>query len=157
MSLFDEARFHGSGGPKPEIETEDELERRMKEEKLVQYADARLKALVSDEDMYYAMENFLLADPERQIPLLGDMESLISKGDEAKSTGSKVIARTNYETAAKIEIYKQNKEGAKRCLGLAQQVTDEGDKHLDYQRKLMENLDEVLRVSKAYYETVTKA
>ncbi len=41
-----------------------------------------LKDLVgNDLKMYFAMQNFLLQAPRRQIPLLGEVSSLVAKGE----------------------------------------------------------------------------
>lgn len=100
------------------------------------------------------MELFLLGDPKRQIEQLGDVDGLLNTGDQAKSADDHVKARYNYETAAKIEMYRENKEGLRRCLVLAQEVTEENDKHFAFQRMILDNLVESLRISKLYYETI---
>src|SRR5712692_6350413 len=76
-----------------------------------------LKSLVAnDQKMYAALQNFLLADPKRQILLLGEVDSLVANGNAARVKGNNQTARADYETAAKIEIYKQNKDSARSCL-----------------------------------------
>jgi hypothetical protein len=132
-------------------QTTDELK---EQQEAHEFADVRLRQLVSSDDMYYAIEFFLLGDPKRQIEQLGDVEGVLKKGDEAKSGSDLVKARYNYETGAKIQMYKQNKEGLRRCLVLAQDVTEESDKHFGFQRTILDNIDEALRISKQYYETI---
>jgi hypothetical protein len=132
-------------------ETEEELKQRQEAH---DYADKRLKELVQSDEMYFAIELFLLGDPKRQIEQLGDAESLLNKGDEAKSENDLIRARYNYETAAKIEMYRQHKEGLRRCLVLAQEVTEENDKHFGFQRTILDNTDQALGISKLYYETI---
>ncbi|MDH2900106.1 MAG: hypothetical protein PXY39_03970 [archaeon] len=119
-----------------------------------EYADKKLKSLVSSHEMYVAMENFLLGNPERQILALGDLESVLQVGKEAKSKDDLLGARTNFETAAKLELYKQHKDGLRDCLILSQDVTDESDKHFGYQRTILDNTDEALHVAKVYYEKI---
>jgi hypothetical protein len=136
---------------------EDPASEQKQKQELHNYADERLKALVSTDEMYYAMENFLLGNPERQIRALGDLESVLNAGDEAKSKDDHLGARTNYETAAKLYLYKQNKEGLRNCLILAQEITDETDKHFRFQTAIMDNIDEALRVAKTYYEKIPGA
>ncbi|MDH2901458.1 MAG: hypothetical protein PXY39_10850 [archaeon] len=133
------------------VQTKEELKEKQEAH---EYEDKRLKELVQSDEMYYALELFLLGDPKRQIEQLGDVDSLLSKGDQAKSADDHVKARYNYETAAKIEMYRQNKEGLRKCLVLSQEVTEENDKHFAFQRTILDNLDEVLRVSKQYYDTI---
>lgn len=135
-----------------QVQTEHTEEEQKRKDDLERYADKRLKELVSSNEMYRAIELFLLGDPKRQIEQLGDVESLLKNGDYAKQRSDNVKARYSYETAAKIELYRQNKESLRRFLVLAQEVTDENDKHQGFQRTLLDNLDEVLRVSKQYYQ-----
>jgi|SRR5579872_1629864 len=110
-----------------------------------------LQGLVSDDSkMYAALQNFLIVDPERQIPLLDNVGSLLTKGNTAKDQGFNQAARANYEVAAKIEIYKQNKESAASFLVLAEGVSDKLEKHFEYQQTMLADMDKVLRISKAY-------
>ena len=136
------------------VDTEETKEELKEKQEAHDYADKRLKELVQSDEMYYALELFLLGDPKRQIEQLGDVDGLLSKGDQAKSADDHVKARYNYETAAKIEMYRQNKEGLRRCLVLAQEVAEESDKHFAFQRMILDNLDEVLQISKQYYKTI---
>ena len=143
--------------PTPESEKEMEKKREAQEVSH-EFQDTRLRQLVNNNDeLYLAMENFILGDPERQISELGDPKSIVSKGDEEKSRGEYIMARANYETAAKVEIYNQNKDGARKALLLAQEVTDESDNHHKYQETMLTHLDDVLRVANAYYNTVPRA
>jgi len=110
-----------------------------------------LKDLVpNDEKMYLALQNFLLGDPERQLPMLGSTETLLARGDQDRAKGEKLKARMSYETAAKIEIYKQNRENVEKVIRLAKDVTDDRDPHLEFFDTMLANLDEVLRISREY-------
>jgi hypothetical protein len=100
------------------------------------------------------MQTFLLGDPERQLPMLGSTDTLLAKGDQEKANGEKLRARMNYETAAKVEIYKQDKEGVEKCLRLAIEVTENEDRKA-LLNTMLANLDEVLRISKLYSGSVT--
>ena len=51
-------------------DTEETLEQQEKKEKMLEYADQRLKHLVSSDEMYKAIEYYLLGDPQRQIEQL---------------------------------------------------------------------------------------
>ena len=85
----------------------------------VQMGISPLKNLViSDPKMFAALQNFLIVDPERQIPLLDSVSTLLAKGDAAKAQGNRMTARADYEIAAKIEIYRQNKDSARTFLVL---------------------------------------
>lgn len=108
----------------------------------------QLKSIVGDnQQMYDAMENFLLGSP-KEMRLLGEVSSLLIKGDAAKAAGDNIGARVDYETAAKIEIYNQNKDGASNCIAQAEEVSE--SKHHEFQETMLANMDEVLRISKAY-------
>jgi hypothetical protein len=110
-----------------------------------------LESLVADDPkMYAALQNFLIVDPERQIPLLDNVTTLLAKGDAAKAEGNNQTARADYEIAAKIEIYKQNKDSATSFLVLAEGVSDKKLQHFGYQETMLADMDKVLRISKAY-------
>ncbi len=110
-----------------------------------------LGSLVSDDpNMYAALQNFLIVDPERLIPLFDDVGTLLAKGDAAKAQGNNLTARADYEIAAKIEIYRQNKDSATNFLVLAEGVSDKGQQHFGYQETMLADMDKVLRISKAY-------
>ena len=119
---------------------------------------SRLELLApNNPKMYHALQNFLLADPERQIIQLGDAESFKKKADEElKRGGDKLTARVNYEYAAKIEIYNQNRENASTYLTLARNMTNENDPHHEYCETMLSNMDEAMRISKEYYDKVAR-
>ncbi len=100
--------------------------------------------------MYVALQNFLMVNPERQIPLLDDVNKLLVKGDTAKSSGNNLTARADYEMGAKIEIYNQNKESATNFLVLAESVSDRKLEHFGYQETMLADMDKVLRISREY-------
>ncbi|HXQ93410.1 MAG TPA: hypothetical protein VN739_10430 [Nitrososphaerales archaeon] len=110
--------------------------------------------IVSNPKMYAALQNFLIVDPERQIPLLDDVNKLLTKGDEAKAQGNRMTARADYEIAAKIEIYKQNKESARTFLVLAEGVSDIGQPHYEYQETMLADMDTVMRISNEFQDFV---
>jgi hypothetical protein len=139
-----------------EGDLEQEKVEALKEKKIIEKTDERLRELVPDDELYEAMENFLLGDPENQIAQLGDAESVMRNGDEEKSKGQKLMARAQYETSAKIAIYNLDGRTARKSLELATTVTDPMDKHAVMQKTILQNLDEVLQVSKEYYNTKRK-
>jgi len=121
----------------------------------VQVSISPLKNLiVSNPKMYAALQNFLIVDPERQIPLLDDVNKLLTKGDEAKAQGNRMTARADYEIAAKIEIYRQNKESARTFLVLAEGVSDKGQPHYQYQETMLADMDKVMRISNEFQDFV---
>lgn len=148
------ARELAIGGNQEPIEAAEQIK---KDEEVHEYADARLKSLVKSDDMYYALEYFLLGDPQRQVTQLGDSESLLQKGDDAKSKNNYIIARTNYESAAKVEIYKGNKDAARKCLVKGLEAAEEDDKRSRLMTTLIDSIDEALSVAKSYYDALTTA
>ena len=121
----------------------------------VQMSVSPLKNLVtSDPKMFAALQNFLIVDPERQIPLLDNVNTLLAKGDAAKAQGNKMTARTFYEIAAKIEIYRQDKESARSFLVLAEGVSVMGQLHHEYQETMLADMDKVMRISNEYQDFV---
>ena len=121
--------------------------------KEVKPAKITLRDLVpNDEKLFAAMQTFLLGDPKRQLPLLGTADSLQIKGDQEKSRGENSRARFDYETAAKIELYRMNKETFEKFLRLASDVTESGDRDKVLLETLIANEDEALRISKEYYQ-----
>jgi hypothetical protein len=117
-------------------------------EKIDQQTLALMRLVTNDQKMYAALQNFLLLAPGRQITQLEDASSLVAKGDAARTRGNNLSACVFYETAAKIEIYNQNKEGARICLIRAQGVSEL--KHHEFQETMLADMDQVLRVSEAY-------
>jgi len=137
---------------------DEERNQAAKESKSETNRDSLLRKLVQNDDskLYFAMETFLLEDPASQIPVLGEPPTLIGKADQERAKGNSIIARVNYETAAKIAIYNQDREVTRKSLGLAQEVTNKDDKHLEIQSTMLDNLDEVMRVANEYYKTILK-
>lgn len=107
----------------------------------------------NNEKLLSALQTFLLGDPKRQIPLLGTINSLLLKGEQDKARGEILRARINYETAAKIEIYNRNKEGAEKFLRLADGVAERASPYQAIIETMLTDLDEVMRVSKQYYDS----
>jgi len=149
-----------TSGSEKVLEHEGDLEQEkveaLKEKKIIEKTDERLRELVPNDDLYDAMENFLLGDPDNQVAQLGDVDSVLTKGDEEARKGQNLMARAQYETSAKIAIYELDVERSKKSLELASKVTDPKDKHAAMQRTIIQNLDAVLRISKEYYKTKKK-
>jgi len=123
---------------------------------LVQSNSSRLKDLVvGNQRLYFAMQSFLITSPARQIPQLGGASLLVAKGDAAKAVGKNLEARVDYETAARIEIFEQHKESARNCLQLADGVSENTSQHHEFHETMLANMDEVLRVSKAFQSSAT--
>jgi hypothetical protein len=137
--------FHRQGVPK-----KDEV----RSQKSEGSRSEKLKDLCrGNESLYEAMQNFLLLNPKSQIPQLGETDSLIQKGNVAVANGRKLEARVDFETAARIEISRLNNENTRKCLLLADQVT-ESDTARRYPATLLENLDKVMEISRSYYGLV---
>jgi hypothetical protein len=123
---------------------------------LVQSNSSRLKDIVANNQrLYFAMQNFLITSPERQIPQLGGFSLLVAKGDAAKAVGKNLEARADYETAARLEIFEQHKESARNCLELAEGVSENPSSHHEFHETMLADMDEVLRVSKVFQSSAT--
>jgi hypothetical protein len=115
-----------------------------------------LKDLVPNNDnLYVALQTFILGDPKRQLPLLGTTDSLLTKGDDEKAKGKNPQARFDYETAAKIELFKQNREAFEKFLRLANDMTAESEREKTILQTMLANMDAALRISKEYYQLTT--
>jgi hypothetical protein len=141
---------HKSTSKKKNNEEEEEANENMKASDRA----SPLRQLVSkeggDEEMYYAMERFLLLDPKRQIELLGGIEALRAEGDLAKAGGNLTKARISYENAAKVALYMQDKDAALKYLLAADEVSEKEEQRRTH-NKLLKNIEEALRISKEYY------
>ena len=143
--------------PTEDVRTEAELSQgrleKEKETRIIERTNERLRDLAPNDEMYEAMENFLLGDPENQIQQLGSNDEIIGKGNEAKDKGEDLIARAQYETMAKVAIYKQDPQLTKESLDLAAQVTSPDDRHAKMQKTIQTNLGQVIKIARDYYRT----
>jgi hypothetical protein len=122
-----------------------------------QELDNLVREEASNEKVYKALENFLLVDPERQIPQLGGSEGQVAEADQAKTRGDNEVARGKYETAAKIEIYKKDKDSARKDIDLAEKFTAPQDTmHHEIHRTLLSHMDEVMQISSDYYASLLR-
>jgi uncharacterized membrane protein len=127
-----------------------------KETRIIEKTNERLKQLVPNDELYEAMENFLLGDPENQIPQLGVPADIIAKWSKQPNKGENILARAECETAAKVAIYEQDANLAKSSLELASSVTNPFDRHARLQRTILVNLKDVIRIASDYYRTKQK-
>jgi hypothetical protein len=137
---------------------ENEKAKRQEEENAKnQQLDNLVKEEASNEKLYKALENFLLADPERQLPLLGEIQEQLAEAEAAETKGENEVARGKYETAAKIEIYKRDREAASKNIDLAEKSTAPEDAlHHEIHRTLLSHMDEVMQISADYYDNLYK-
>src|SRR4029077_13525381 len=126
------------------------------ETRIVEKTNERLKQLVQNDDLYEAMENFLLGDPQNQIQQLGAPELIIAKSSAKADQGENLIARAEFETAAKIAIYEQKTDLVRNSLELASKVTNQNDQHARMQKTILEDLNEVMQIADDYYMTKEK-
>jgi hypothetical protein len=137
---------------------ENEKAKRQEEENAKnQKLDNLVKEEASNEKLYNALENFLLADPERQIPQLGEIQGQLAEAEAAKNEGENEVVRGKYETAAKIEIYKRDREAASKNIDLAEKFTAPEDAlHHEIHKTLLSHMDEVMQISADYYDNLRK-
>jgi hypothetical protein len=117
-----------------------------------EYHGPQLVELVpNDRSLYEAMEFFLLINPREQISSLGDFATVKRTADEARSAGDDLQARINYETAAKIALYNQNRKLFVSMLTLADGVTPTDQDFAAFHRTLLTKTDEAMRVARDFY------
>jgi hypothetical protein len=150
MSFVDSGQAPSESGAVLSAEEAEEQERKRQEEAK---ASSPLNQLVPEHDdkLYQAMEHFLLLEPERQVNQLGGIDALAEDGAKNKERGNYTMARIAYENAAKIAIYQQNKEAARKYLLLADEVTEK-DEDKEIHRRMLDDMDNVLRISREYHE-----
>jgi len=139
--------------PRNEAQLEQGKIEKEKEMRIIEKTNERLKELVPNDDIYEAMENFLLGDPESQIPQLGTPDVILGKADRAVVKGDDLIARAEFETMAKVAIYQQDRKLTKKSLELASKVTNPSDRHAWMQKTITNNLDIVITIAREYYRT----
>ena len=95
------------------------------------------------------MSYFLYLKPEEQIALIGATDLQTRKAAEAIERGDRTMAVVDYETAARIELYRGNKENVRIYLERAQGLQDgDGQERLVV---LLSNLEKVMTIAKRYY------
>ena len=102
-----------------------------------------------DEELHYAMSYFLYLKPEEQIALIEATELQVQKATEAIERGDRTTAVVDYETAARIELYRGNRENVRMYLEKARDLQDgDGRERLS---TLLSNLENVMAIAKRYY------
>jgi hypothetical protein len=109
-----------------------------------------------DEELHAALEHFLLINPEMILANLGQVPYWIAKGDASKSKGNMILATMDYETAARIACYENDKEATIRALTLAQ-ATNPNPADAALHMTLLSKLDRVFEISTIHYEALTAA
>ena len=107
-----------------------------------------------DSEMYEALGNFLYIEPERQLPQIGTTEQQVQRASDAMARGDSLVARVDFETAARIEMYKGNMEKVKTFLEKAQELRDargEGSRLI-----LISNLERAMEIAAQYYHQVSR-
>ena len=95
------------------------------------------------------MSYFLYLKPEEQIALIGATEVHYWKATEAIERGDRTMAVVDYETAARIELYRGNRENVRVYLKKAQGLQGrDGQERLSV---LLSNLEKVMTIAKRYY------
>jgi hypothetical protein len=132
------------------------IEKQRKDNALHEELDETLKQETGNSEVYEALRNFLLVDPESQVEQLGKTDELLARAEDARNKNQAQLSRAMYETAAKVAIYKRRKDDATRCIALAKEVTSSEDEHSKMQETLISNMDEVMQISKEYYDEMTE-
>jgi hypothetical protein len=119
------------------------------------HSNVDLKSLIpNNPKLLEAMEYFLLASPERQLGQLGDLDNVRKTAEQSQQSGNLLMARINYESAAKIALYEENKGAFQDMLSSAQKVTPPEEKYGEYHTTLLNNIDTAMQVAKQYYSRI---
>ncbi len=102
-----------------------------------------------DEELKIALEYFLLYEPQKQIPVLNP-DSLAADAQRAQEHGNPLMARVDYEIAAKVELYNQHKDKVKQYILAADSLT-ENEGYREMHAALLSKLDRALESAKNYY------
>jgi hypothetical protein len=109
-----------------------------------------------DEELYKALEHFLLFNPKMILENLGNVPYWMAKADTAKSKGNNLVAAMDYETAARIACYENDKEATRKALAFAEGINPQSaEAALD--RVLISKLDKVFEISAIHYSIVSNA
>jgi hypothetical protein len=150
--------IRSQSGQEDELKRDIEVEREVEEEQERPKSPPSLQKLIpNNQGLYEAMEFFLLGSPKRQVLQEGGLESLKKTADQERDSGNKIMARINYESAARIAIYEQNKDEVKEFLELADGVTGDDERFSKFHRTLLSDLDETMRVAQQYYSELEAA
>ncbi|HKW05880.1 MAG TPA: hypothetical protein VJN71_11315 [Nitrososphaerales archaeon] len=106
-----------------------------------------------DETMYQALSLFVLLNPEGQAQLGGSPSELAERARKFLSQGNKLGARINFEVAARLGIYLQDRQGAQMMLEQAASVTDDSER-LRIHKYLLSNLDTAMRIALEFYRSI---
>lgn len=140
-----------------ELHRENKVEQEVEQEQSKPIHRPKLEDFVrKGQDLYEAMEFFILASPKRQALQDGSSASLRKQGDEARQAGNNILARINYESAAKLALYEQDRESLKTLLEMADEVT-KVERFKNYHHVLLRNLDQVMKIAKDYYAAFDSA
>ena len=116
----------------------------------VPVAGDRLNELCQgDSRLHKALSNFLLLEPQRQLPFLGTAEDFAKKASSALARNNPIEARTDFETAARIEIYNGNIEKVKTFLEKAQGLPDKYGE--ESRLTLLANLERAIEIAAQYF------
>lgn len=85
--------------------------------------------------------------------MLGSAEVFYVKGEEAVRKGDMVMARVNYDMAARIEICYEHQSKVREYLTLADKASETSELHRRYE-VLLASLDEVMKIAASYLSSV---
>jgi hypothetical protein len=146
-----------SGIPIDNINVKKEFEREAVQDEEPDYTPILRELVPDDPKLYAAMEFFLLASPARQIAQLGDYASLKEKGDQARSSEDRLMARIDYESAAKVALYEQDRQAVEELLTLSEKVTAPGEHFGELHRTLLGEIDKAMRIARDYYARIQQS
>jgi hypothetical protein len=105
-----------------------------------------------DEELYDALEYFLLLEPREKSATFGTVMGWFEQGDLEKERGNSLTAMVAYECAARIACYENDKETTRKALALADSMNPK-PKPASVHKTLLLNLDKVFEIARLYYKT----
>jgi hypothetical protein len=131
---------------------EAEVERKVELEQEKPAKRPPLDSLVPrNDELFAAMEFILLGSPERQILQGGDLPALERTAEEAARSGNGTRARIEFESAARVALFEQNKDKLGDMLERADEFSAKGDSFSRMHQILLKNLDKAMGVAREYY------
>lgn len=112
-----------------------------------------LKSLCGGDDkLHEAMSNFLLLDPKQQEEKIASFSKLLEEGTKALESGDKLRARVDFEIAARLGLYHQDRLSVEKVLRLAEQASEADEARRRLHETLLLNIDRALAIADQYYK-----
>jgi hypothetical protein len=118
-------------------------------------ADVLREACSKDPELYDALKGFLFINPQMIEISLGKASYWLTNGNAARSKGNNREAIADYETAARIACYENDKDAMVRALSLVQEICTEPTKR-EMNQVLLTKPDRALEIAMIHYKAIPK-